>query len=240
MIRDVFLFLSVIASSLDGTTAFFGPPLVGRTSSTYSTDCVLLATNNDNNNNNNNNNKRSSSSSSWEDRWNEMYDKLVAYKETFGDADVPFHFHDDPKLTNWVAIQRENLRRDAMRQDRQEKLAEIGLAASTFVGAGDATMVVSSEEEDADTTFFATTTTTTKTTTKEESVTKSSSSSSWEKRWDDMYDKLQAFYDETGTTNVTKKDDAKLANWVSIQRENLQRGVMREDRIVKLKDIGIV
>jgi len=238
MIRDVFLFLSVIAIiSLESTTAFFGPPLVGRTSSTYSTDCVLLATSK----NDDNNNKRSSSSSSWEDRWNEMYDKLVAYKETFGDTDVPFHFHDDPKLTNWVAIQRENLRRDAMRQDRQEKLAGIGLTASTFVGAGDATMVVSSEEEDADTTFLSTPTTTTKTTTKEESVTKdSSSSSSWEKRWDDMYDKLQVFYDETGTTNVTKKDDAKLANWVSIQRENLQRDVMREDRIVKLKDIGIV
>lgn len=39
-------------------------------------------------------------------QWNEMYEKLVKYKEKHGDCLVPKKFEEDPKLGTWVETQR--------------------------------------------------------------------------------------------------------------------------------------
>eukprot|EP00550_Attheya_septentrionalis_P004429 CAMPEP_0198283158 /NCGR_PEP_ID=MMETSP1449-20131203/2828_1 /TAXON_ID=420275 /ORGANISM="Attheya septentrionalis, Strain CCMP2084" /LENGTH=1129 /DNA_ID=CAMNT_0043979683 /DNA_START=92 /DNA_END=3481 /DNA_ORIENTATION=+ len=41
-----------------------------------------------------------------ETQWNEMYERLVKYKEKYGDCLVPKKFDEDPKLGTWVETQR--------------------------------------------------------------------------------------------------------------------------------------
>lgn len=44
--------------------------------------------------------------------WNEMYLRLVAYKDKYGDSLVPKKFEEDPKLASWVENQRVLYNRD--------------------------------------------------------------------------------------------------------------------------------
>jgi hypothetical protein len=37
-----------------------------------------------------------------EDPWNEMYEKLLRFKEALGDCSVPAEWKVDPKLGRWV------------------------------------------------------------------------------------------------------------------------------------------
>ena len=90
--------------------------------------------------------------------------------------------------------------------------------------------------------------------------------SEWEQRWEDMYDKLVKFLEQHGhrfggisnnnnnnddanvvnnnakgniNTNEGYKLDKRLAEWVQIQRENLQYNLVRYDRREKLHAIGV-
>ena len=55
----------------------------------------------------------SKATSRWSDnQWEEMYQRLVRYKESFGDCLVPRKFDMDPKLATWVETQRVLWNRD--------------------------------------------------------------------------------------------------------------------------------
>ena len=42
---------------------------------------------------------------SYDDQWDSNFNKLVAYKEKYGDCLVPKRYKDDPKLGTWVDTQ---------------------------------------------------------------------------------------------------------------------------------------
>ena len=80
--------------------------------------------------------------------------------------------------------------------------------------------------------------------------------SEWEQRWEDMYDRLLKFLEQQhnngglrfhnnvgGGGNINTYEgyqlDKRLAEWVQIQRENLQLNVVRYDRREKLQAIGV-
>ncbi len=60
------------------------------------------------------------------DRWENMYQELIKYKERYGDCNVSSRFPENPKLGTWVANQRANYRKDNLRKDSVKKLEEIG------------------------------------------------------------------------------------------------------------------
>jgi Helicase associated domain len=59
-------------------------------------------------------------------QWEEMYQKLMAYKEENGHCLVPCPFDEDPKLGLWVLTQRRANTEKRLREDRQELLKTIG------------------------------------------------------------------------------------------------------------------
>ena len=180
-----------------------------------------------NNNNNNNNNNETAAASSWERRWDEKYQALQELLlETPGTETVDATKH--PQLASWLAIQRENLRRGVMKKDRREKLAALGIGTSTAIAGS----LDDDDDGDPDTTILPDE--------KEEALVvgpTTEKKSSWEQRWEDSYAALVLFRETFGHTRVSPRDDEKLANWVRIQRENLRRGAMKQDRRERLSKL---
>jgi hypothetical protein len=58
--------------------------------------------------------------------WNEMFEKLLRYKEAFGDCSVLARWKVDPKLGRWVTTQRRRKRQGKLAEDRIRRLDEIG------------------------------------------------------------------------------------------------------------------
>ena len=67
--------------------------------------------------------------SPWEQRWEDMYDRLVQFVDQYGFANCNNQrgYSLDQRLSDWVQIQRENLRLGMVRRDRQLKLQAIGV-----------------------------------------------------------------------------------------------------------------
>eukprot|EP00521_Asterionellopsis_glacialis_P009548 CAMPEP_0195289606 /NCGR_PEP_ID=MMETSP0707-20130614/5814_1 /TAXON_ID=33640 /ORGANISM="Asterionellopsis glacialis, Strain CCMP134" /LENGTH=247 /DNA_ID=CAMNT_0040349629 /DNA_START=46 /DNA_END=786 /DNA_ORIENTATION=+ len=99
------------------------------------------------------------------DTWDEMFERLVQYKERTGNCDVPQIYKPDQKLGSWVSTQRHM--KHKIPSDRAMLLDTIGFK--------------------------------------------------WQRNtaWDDMFDRLKAFYQENGHCLVPNnyKEDPKLGRW---------------------------
>merc|ERR1712032_1306134 len=58
--------------------------------------------------------------------WDEMFQRLVNYKNEFMSANVPRSYKVDPKLGNWVDKQRTRYRKKELSTDRIDQLEQIG------------------------------------------------------------------------------------------------------------------
>jgi hypothetical protein len=58
--------------------------------------------------------------------WKTQFDELVAYKKAHGDCDVPAKWEENERLANWVSMQRQAKKRDALPEARVKLLDEIG------------------------------------------------------------------------------------------------------------------
>jgi len=58
--------------------------------------------------------------------WNQMFEKLLRYKEAFGDCNVPAEWKVDPKLGRWGTTQRSRKRQGKLAEDRIRRLDKIG------------------------------------------------------------------------------------------------------------------
>eukprot|EP00978_Attheya_sp_CCMP212_P027485 scaffold92064_cov55-Attheya_sp.AAC.5 len=61
-----------------------------------------------------------------EERWNQMYEKLVVYQQTHGDCLVPNRYLADKELGTWVSTQRRQHHKQSILPHRYEKLQAIG------------------------------------------------------------------------------------------------------------------
>lgn len=156
---------------------------------------------------------------SWEQRWDEKYEKLKALQEKSGSIRVG---REDPQLADWVKIQQENFNLGVMRQDRMDRLSALGFIRSSTKRPTIDKAVNATENE------------------KNKAVQQLKKLSAWDQRWEDNYQKLKAFQDRSGHTDVSSTEDPKLLNWVKIQQENLRRGVMKQERKDKLDAIGLI
>ncbi|KAL7537210.1 hypothetical protein ACHAXR_007654, partial [Thalassiosira sp. AJA248-18] len=55
-------------------------------------------------------------------KWELMYETMVAYKNKFGNCDVPTKYPQNQPLANWTIMQRDRFRQNRMSQDRIDKL----------------------------------------------------------------------------------------------------------------------
>jgi superfamily II DNA or RNA helicase/ferredoxin-thioredoxin reductase catalytic subunit len=58
--------------------------------------------------------------------WNEMYQKLIEYKNIYGNCNVPARWSKEPKLGRWVSGQRKTRKIGKLSEERIEKLNKIG------------------------------------------------------------------------------------------------------------------
>lgn len=58
--------------------------------------------------------------------WEIMLNKLKAYKDSVGHANVPSTHKDDPRLARWVGVQRTQYNANRLREDRAQALEELG------------------------------------------------------------------------------------------------------------------
>jgi hypothetical protein len=61
-------------------------------------------------------------------KWNMRYEQLLKFKQNNGHCVVPKSYEQDKSLGMWVARQRNGHNNDKLRQDRKERLDEIGFA----------------------------------------------------------------------------------------------------------------
>lgn len=65
------------------------------------------------------------------DDWNDMYNRLVEYKNKYGDCNIKQNYT-DKKLYNWVRIQREYYKLNTINSDRMKKLREIDFVFNPY------------------------------------------------------------------------------------------------------------
>lgn len=58
--------------------------------------------------------------------WKARFDELCAYKEKFGDCQVPTKWPDNPKLGNWVSQQRQEKKKGTLKAERESMLTAMG------------------------------------------------------------------------------------------------------------------
>ena len=62
-----------------------------------------------------------------EHAWNEMYQRLVNYKQVHGDCNVPSGWKEELQLGSWVVRQKYRRKKGLMRGERIRMLDEVGI-----------------------------------------------------------------------------------------------------------------
>jgi hypothetical protein len=64
--------------------------------------------------------------------WNDNYQKLIAYKKSYGDCHVPVHWEEDPSLGAWVSAQRTYRKKGWLQLHRITMLEQLGFKWSIY------------------------------------------------------------------------------------------------------------
>ena len=159
--------------------------------------------------------------------WDEMYQRLVAYKNHHDDIKVPQIYNQDPQLENWVHHQRLHYKRKKMTTKRASLLNAIGFdweikpiwntnpasgaasGAGEGAGASDGTVEISTSIQ--------------------------------HKNWNEMYKRVVAYKAKhNGDTKVPVKyeQDPQLGHWVHNQRRFYKKKKLLAERVSLLNSIG--
>jgi hypothetical protein len=125
-------------------------------------------------------------------QWEEMYNKLQAFKKTNGHCRIPAIYKDDPTLGKWARNQRSFEKSGRLDESRFERLDVVGFDWNP-----------------------------------------------WGSHWNEMYEKLRAYYEEHGHCQipVTYPEDPALGKWVRNLRALHARGKLNDDRVERLNDL---
>merc|ERR1712032_1102407 len=66
-------------------------------------------------------------------KWDEMFQRLVTYKETYKSTSVPRNFEGDQELVHWVKAQRNKYKNGTISEDRVHQLKQIGFVWKLLV-----------------------------------------------------------------------------------------------------------
>lgn len=123
-----------------------------------------------------------------ESHWDQMFRRLLAYKEQYGDCLVPSRYEADLKLAKWVETQRQESKKAIDGRSANPRLTEERLRRLESIGF--------------------------------EWKVKQKMKRYYDKQWDAMFDRLQAFKQANGHCMVPKRysADPRLGTWVHTQR----------------------
>eukprot|EP00536_Pseudo-nitzschia_multiseries_P018078 jgi/Psemu1/293328/fgenesh1_pg.2133_\ len=186
--------------------------------------------------------------------WNEMYQRLVAYKNKHGTTMVPWRYKADPQLGNWVTKQRSRCKR----KERVDQLNKIGFVWDgteesrrrwevmyhrlvAYKNKHGTTMVPVGYKADPKLGLWVYTQRS-RCKLKERVDQLNKIGFVWDgkeerrRRWEVMYQRLVAYKNKHGTTMVPYgyKADPKLGNWVQTQRDECTL----KERVDRLNKIG--
>lgn len=160
-----------------------------------------------------------------EEDWEEMFKALQEFKQTHGNCDVPKRYKDNPKLGNWVIYQRAHKRQGNYSEERFRRLNDIGfewqirksptvVARNKRRGTGSQFVIYGSKNAPADW---------------------------WEAYnakcpWEEMFKTLLDHKRINGDYNKTY--NSTLQSWVEWQRYFRSTGMLNDDLIRRLDNIG--
>jgi hypothetical protein len=146
-----------------------------------------------------------------------QYNKLVQFKQTYGDCLVPRGYKKDKSLSFWVKNQRKRLGNDIIRQDRKDLLDQLGFVWRT-------------ERHDRrwNETF------------EKLNAYKQNHGNCSVRRWNETFEKLKAYKQNHGNCSVPQRfqDDPQLGSWVGAQRKSYKNETLWADRKGQLESIG--
>lgn len=195
-----------------------------------------------------------------EARWEEMYNKLVVFKQQHWHCNVPKYYVDDKVFGVWVSVQRRLANCGDLRSDRRNKLEALGFFWDVNEARWQemyAKLVVFhqkyhhcsvSQKNHDDKKFLSWLSTQRKLNTKRTITAERKNKLDalgfvWdflEVQWEENYTDLVKFQKKYGHCNVPRRYPANktLSIWVSVQRRSANRGELNLDRKNKLEALG--
>jgi len=193
-------------------------------------------------------------------QWNEMYEKLEAYKRVHGDCLVPQRYAKDESLGLWVKTQRRYHQANTLTAERKAKLDSIGFVwevipdwnemyekLKTYKHQHGDCLVPAIYDKDKSLGLWVMTQRRyhqANTLTAERKAKLDSIGFAWVVRpdWNEMFEKLKVYKREHGDYLVPCNyiNDKSLGNWVSNQRQSNKNDSLSADRKAKLESIGFI
>jgi len=191
-------------------------------------------------------------------RWDEMFQRLVIYKNKYKSTCVPLRFEGDQELGRWVNTQRKSYKNEEISADRVDRLEQIGFVWNLLVEWDDMFQRLVDYKNECKTINvpksykadpkLAIWVDTQRTTYRKKELTSDRIDrleqigfvwNPFNVQWDDMFQRLVDYKNEFNSTNVPKryKADTKLANWVDNQRKRYSKKELSADRINRLESI---
>ena len=188
----------------------------------------------------------------------EMFARLVQYKECVGNCNVPARWTDDPQLAHWVEVLRRNRKRGVLSDDRIQRLDALGFEWDPFASGWDEMMARLTQykerlggctptiEQDPQLSRW---------TVRQRGARKVGSLSAdriqrlealgfeWDTlaaKWEEMLRRLLQFKKRFTHCLVPLawSEDPKLGHWVSMQRRLKIQGKLSRERIGRLDELG--
>jgi hypothetical protein len=196
----------------------------------------------------------------WQNKiWNEMFQRLVAYKKKHKSTSVPTKYTEDPKLGNWVNAQRAHHKNKMIPVVRIRRLDSIGFVWNPFDARWmemyhrlvaykkqhRSTIVPEYYKEDPkfgiwvsnQRKYYKNKTLSVERINRLESIGFVSDPS--DKKWMEMYNRLVAFKKQHKSTKVPRRymEDPQLGSWVYWQRHRYMENKLTEKRMELLNSI---
>lgn len=146
--------------------------------------------------------------STYENLWQDRFSELAAYKREHGDCRVPSGWAQNPKLANWVGVQRMRFKKGKLSMERIEALDGIGF--DWIVGASSGLHFSENTSETA--------------------------AQRWNEMFENLRE-YQATYGDCRVPQRWKFDRV-LADWVTEQRMANNRGALAIERVKLLDELG--
>jgi len=192
--------------------------------------------------------------------WDEMYGKLLAFREQYGYCNVPRDFKDKP-LIYWIDEQRTNFREKTLSKTRITQLNSLGFEWDPIENQwmtmfnklqahknqyGTCKMLPNHANDQILMSWGQRQRQSFKNNTlSQDKINKLDSLGfEWdpiENQWITMFNKLQAYKKQYGTCNIQHRnpDDISLSRWVATQRMNFKKNNLSQDKINQLNSLGV-
>ena len=200
-----------------------------------------------------------------ESNWKEMFDALREYKKDHGDCNVPSTWMKNEELSRWVATQRNRYKSGKVSKKRIEQMEDLdfewepnksiwemmfNILQKYKENYGDCNVPQRWQENKVLAEWVSTQRGQyrNKTLSKERIKRLNDIGFEWKLisytptrvPWDEMFDALIEYRKRHGDCNIPSRstENKKLGSWVKEQRSSYRRGILSEERIKRLNDIG--